>query len=51
MSRIASGDRIEVAPSNNIYTVLAGVAALAVLIGFIVLVMRGMALGVDFMAM
>ena len=37
MSRIATGDRVTLTPSNNIYTVLAIIATLINLIGFVVI--------------
>ena len=40
MSRIAGGDRIEVKPSNNVYTALAAVGMLAVILAIIVLFVR-----------
>jgi hypothetical protein len=36
MSRLGSADTLEVKPSNNVYTVLAGVAFLASLLALIV---------------
>ena len=47
MARIASGETVQIEPTNNIYTVLAAVASLAVLIGLIVLFVRASALGVN----
>ena len=35
------GERIEVAPTNNVYTALAGVACVVVLLAIIVLITRG----------
>jgi hypothetical protein len=40
MTRAATGDTIIVRPTNNIYTVLLGVATLAVAIGLLVVWMR-----------
>jgi hypothetical protein len=40
MTRAASSDRIEVKPTNNIYTALAVVAVLVNLITFILIFMR-----------
>lgn len=40
MSRVASGDVIEVKPTNNVYTVLVIVACLAELIAFIAMYMK-----------
>jgi hypothetical protein len=40
MSRIATGDRVIVKPTNNVYTVLALVALLVNVICFLLLLMR-----------
>jgi hypothetical protein len=40
MSRIATGDRVTVAPSNNVYTVLVVVGTVVNVIGFVVIFMR-----------
>jgi hypothetical protein len=40
MSRVATGDVVVVKPTNNIYTVLVGIAILAQAIGFLVLYLR-----------
>jgi len=40
MSRVAAGDVITVKPTNNIYTVLVIVAALAELIAFVALFIK-----------
>lgn len=40
MSRVATGDVVVVKPTNNIYTVLVGIAILTQLIGFAVLFLR-----------
>jgi len=40
MSRVATGDQVVVKPTNNIYTVLVGIAILVELIGFAALFMR-----------
>ena len=42
MTRIGAGagERIEVAPANNVYTVLAGVGCIVVILAIIVLVAR-----------
>jgi hypothetical protein len=40
MSRIATGDRILVKPTNNVYTVLALVALLVNVICFLLILMR-----------
>jgi len=45
MSRIASGEQIQVRPTNNIYTVLAAVAVIAQIIGLVVIFMRGQDIG------
>jgi len=43
MSRAATGDVVVVKPTNNVYTVLALIGVLVNLIGFILLVMRYLA--------
>ena len=40
MSRVATGDVVVVKPTNNVYTVLVGVAILVQLIGFLVMFVR-----------
>lgn len=40
MSRIASGDTIQVKPTNNVYTALAAAAFVVVLTGLILFVMK-----------
>ncbi len=40
MTRAATGDVVEVPPTNNVYTVLAAIAFLASVIALIVLFMR-----------
>jgi len=40
MSRAATGDLVKVAPTNNIYTVLAIVGTLINLIGFLLIFLR-----------
>ncbi len=40
MSRVATGDTVTLKPTNNIYTVLVGIAVLVELIGFIALFLR-----------
>lgn len=40
MSRIATGDRVVVKPTNNVYTVLALVAALVNIVCFVLILMR-----------
>jgi hypothetical protein len=40
MSRLPAGNRIEVKPSNNVYTALAGTALLAVIAALVVLFVR-----------
>lgn len=47
MSRVASGDTVTVPAGNNVYTVLAAAAAVAVLVGLIVIFIRANALGVE----
>ena len=44
MSRIGAGDVRTIAPTNNVYTVLAAVAALATILAVIVVLMRDRAL-------
>jgi hypothetical protein len=44
MSRSAVGDTVVVKPANNIYTVLSGVALVVVLLGLVVLFLRGQTL-------
>jgi hypothetical protein len=46
MSRAITGDTVTVKPANNIYTALSGVALVIVLLGIIVVYMRGQTLGV-----
>ena len=45
MSRIASGNTVTVAPSNNVYTALAAAAFIAQVLGLIVLFVRARDLG------
>jgi hypothetical protein len=40
MSRIATGDRIIVRPTNNVYTILAIIAVLVNVICFVLILMR-----------
>ncbi len=40
MSRIASGNTVTVAPTNNVYTALAAAAVIAQILGLIVLFVR-----------
>ena len=40
MTRAATGDTVVVRPANNIYTVLAGVALIVVLLGLLVVYLR-----------
>ncbi len=40
MSRIATGDRVTLAPSNNIYTVLAVIGTIFNIIGFVIIFLR-----------
>ncbi len=44
MSRAATGDTVVLRPVNNIYTVLAGVALLVVILGLVVLWWRSQTL-------
>jgi hypothetical protein len=48
MTRAASGDTVTVAPSNNVYTGLLGLAVVVVAIGLVVLFLRANTLGVKF---
>ncbi len=45
MSRIASGEQIQVRPTNNVYTVLAAVTVIVQIIGLLVIFMRGQDIG------
>jgi hypothetical protein len=45
MSRIATGNTVTVAPTNNIYTALAASAVIAQILGLIVLFVRAQDLG------
>ncbi|MDQ3441937.1 MAG: hypothetical protein M3478_16465 [Planctomycetota bacterium] len=45
MSRIATGNTVTVAPTNNIYTALAACAVIAQILGLIVLFVRAGDLG------
>lgn len=47
MTRTDTEHTVTVAPSDNIYTVLAAVATVAVLIGLVVLLIRANTLGVE----
>ena len=40
MSRAVTGDTVTVKPTNNIYTALAGVALVIVILGLVVVYMR-----------
>ena len=40
MSRIATGNQVVVAPTNNVYTALAAAAVIAQILGLIVLFIR-----------
>jgi hypothetical protein len=40
MSRIGTGEQIKIAPKNNVYTVLAAVAAVVVILGLVMMIMR-----------
>ena len=45
MSRIASGEQIQVKPTNNVYTALAAAAVIAQIIAFVVMYMRAEEIG------
>ncbi|HEV2294926.1 MAG TPA: hypothetical protein VGR35_13820 [Tepidisphaeraceae bacterium] len=45
MSRVATGNTVTVAPTNNIYTALAAAAVIAQILGLIVLFIRAGHLG------
>ena len=45
MSRIATGNTVTVAPTNNVYTALAAAAVIAQILGLIVLFIRALDLG------
>ena len=45
MSRIATGNTVTVAPTNNVYTALAAAAVIAQILGLIVLFIRAQDLG------
>jgi hypothetical protein len=47
MARAATGDTVTVAASNNIYTVLAGVGTLAVVLSLVVMFLRAGTLGLN----
>lgn len=47
MSRMSGGETIPIRPTNNIYTVLTGVATAVVAVGLILLFLRASALGVS----
>lgn len=47
MARAASGDTVTVAATNNIYTVLAFIGVLSLLLALAVLYIRSNALGVE----
>jgi capsular polysaccharide biosynthesis protein len=46
MTRAATTDTVTVAPANNVYTVLAALATVAVAIGLVVLFLRANQLGI-----
>jgi hypothetical protein len=46
MSRMPAGNKIEIRPSNNVYTALAGTALIAVIFALVTLFLRASALGV-----
>ncbi len=45
MSRIASGNTVTVAPTNNVYTALAAAAVVAQILGLVVLFLRARDIG------
>ena len=45
MTRLPTGEQIQVRPTNNIYTVLAGIAVLVLIIGLIVVFIRAEEVG------
>ena len=45
MSRGAIGETVTVRPTNNVYTALAGATVIVQIIGLIVLIIRGNAVG------
>ncbi len=45
MSRIATGNTVTIAPTNNVFTALAAAAVIAQILGLIVLFMRARDLG------
>jgi hypothetical protein len=47
MARAATGDTVTVAASNNIYTALAGVGTLAVVLALVVMFIRAGSLGLS----
>lgn len=51
MSRMQTSETVAVAPSNNIYTVLAIAGTVAVAIGLIVLILKANALGIELFKM
>jgi hypothetical protein len=48
MSRIPAGNKVEIKPTNNVYTALAGAALLAVIAALIILFTRADALEIKF---
>ena len=45
MSRIASGEQIQVKPTNNVFTALAAAAVIVQIIAFVVIYMRAVDVG------
>ena len=45
MSRMSTGEQIQVKPTNNVYTALAGAAVIIQIIGLLVLIIRSDAVG------
>lgn len=50
MTRLAAGQPIVVRPSNNIYTVLTGVALFGALVALALVMVRGSQLGISWFA-
>ena len=47
MSRVPQGDRIEIAPQNNVYTGLLIAATVVAVVGFIMVYVRASAMGIN----
>jgi len=45
MSRAASGEAIQIRPTNNVYTALAGVAVVVQILGLIAILLRAKEVG------